>query len=193
MSEPYRWNREQYYRLDEIDVFDGERVELLNGEIWKLGQQSPPHAATVYQTSKALRGIMGAGFVISPKMPVSLTDTCEPEPDVSLAVGVIDDFAGHHPGPSEIVLLVEVADDTLVKDRGLKRGIYASSGIQDYWIVNVNDCQVEVYRQPSPDGIYADIRVYLLGDSIELLSLPGKMIAVADLLPFCSKENNESI
>lgn len=182
MNALYRWNREQYHRLGEIDVFDGERVELLSGEVWRLGPQSPPHAATISRTSRTIRGILGEGFVVSSKMPVSLTDNSEPEPDVSVAIGVIEGFADHHPSVSEIVLLVEVADDTLDKDRGVKRKIYASAGIQDYWIINLIDCQVEVYRQPSLDGTYADVRTYLPTESIELICVPGKEIAASKLL-----------
>lgn len=183
MSRTYRWNLEQYNRLTEIDIFDGARVELLDGEIWTLGRQSPQHATAVQKTRKYLRVIFGNGFVISPKMPVTLTETSEPEPDVSVVLGKIDDYADHHPQPSEILLLVEVADESLAKDREVKRKIYAKASIIDYWIANLIHHQLEVYRQPTPEGIYLDSRIYQPSESVEPLSAPGKSVAVSDLLP----------
>ena len=183
MSQPYRWSVEQYHRFAELDVFDDERVELLDGEIWRLGRQSPSHAATVSRTSKVLRSIFGSDCVFSPKMPVTLSDASEPEPDFSVAVGAANDYCNHHPGPSEILLVVEVADAELDKDRIIKRAIYLRAGIADYWLVNLLDRQLEVYRQPSPAGIYADFRVYQPSESVAPLGAADKLVAVADLLP----------
>jgi Uma2 family endonuclease len=183
MSQPYGWSVEQYNRLAELGVFDDERVELLDGEIWRLGRQSPPHAAIVSKARQVLQDTFGSGLVFSPKMPVTLSDTSEPEPDFSVAVGVVNNYADHHPMPSEILLVVEVADDMIEKDRGIKREIYARAGIVEYWLVNLVDRQLEVYRQPSSTGIYADLQVYLPGQSVAPLSAPDKPIAVSDLLP----------
>lgn len=127
MTEPYRWSVEQYNRLAELGAFDDERIELLDEEIWRYGRQSPTHAAMVSKTRQVLQGIFGGGFVFSPRMPVALSDTSEPEPDFSVAVGVINDYAASHPTLFEVLLIVEVADDTLNKDRSIKRKVYASA------------------------------------------------------------------
>ncbi len=120
MSQPYQWSVEQSHRLAGLDVFDDERVELLGDEIWRIGKQSPLHAAMASRARQVLQSTFGGGFVFSPRMPVTLSDTSEPEPDFSVAVGKIDDYADHHPGPSKIFLVLEVADDALDKDRGIK-------------------------------------------------------------------------
>ena len=129
-----------------------------------------------------------AGTVICPKTPVTLSNYSEPEPDITAAVGKIDDYVDHHPWPSEILLIAEVADDSLPLDKGLKLRIYAEAGIAEYWIVNLINRQLEVYREPSPAGIYAESRVYLPGESVEPLNAPGKSVAVADLLPPVKQE-----
>lgn len=183
MSQPYRWSVEQYNRLAELGVFDDERVELLDGEIWRLSRQSPPRAAIVSKVRQVLQGTFGSGFVFSPKMPVTLSDISESELDFSVAVGVINDYADHHPIPSEILLVVEVADDATEKDRGIRREIYARAGIAEYWVVNIVNWQLEVYRQPSPAGIYMNFHVYLPGQSAAPLGAPDKPVAVRDLLP----------
>lgn len=97
--------------------------------------------------------------------------------------GTWEDYAENHPVQTDILLLAEVSDSTLAKDRGPKLITYAQAGIQDHWIVNLIHRQVEVYREPSIEGIYGKANIYLLGDSIEPLNAPGKAIAVAALLP----------
>lgn len=183
MSQPYQWSVEQCNCLAQLDVFDDERVELLDGDIWRLGRQSPSHAAMVSKTSKALKDLFGSDFVFSTKMPVTLSDSSEPEPDFSVAVGAINDYLDRHPTSSEVLLVVEVADDRLDKDRRIKREIYAKAGILEYWIVDLIHQQLEVYRQPLSSGTYADFQVYLLDQAIAPLGAPDKPIAVADLLP----------
>jgi len=178
-----RWTADEYQRMLEIDLFDGDRVELLRGQIWNAGRQSPPHTTFVHITAKTLKDAFGTGFLVSQKMPVALNDVSEPEPDIAVATGEIDDYAEHHPGTSEILLLAEVADDTLAKDRETKMAIYAEAGVSEYWIVNLIQRQLEVYRQPSPAGIYRDCTTYLLGQCVAPLSGLGKAIMVSELLP----------
>ncbi len=179
----YRWTPEHYHRLSKSGFFDDERVELLSGKIWRLGRQSPLHATMISQAGAILRNIFGDGFVFSTRMPAALSDISEPVPDFSVAAGVINDYADHHPGPTELLLTVEVSDSTLAKDRGMKMAAYAEAGIAEYWIVNLVSRQVEVYRRPLPSGEYADVTVYQPGQMIFPLHLPTKAVAVDDLLP----------
>jgi Uma2 family endonuclease len=110
----------------------------------------------------------------------------EPEPDVAVADGPKGSFAGH---PTTAVLVVEVSDTTLSIDRGRKAGIYARAGIADYWIVNINRRQLEIYRRPVADATaqegyrYDETTIRGEADSATPLAAPQAAIRVVDLLP----------
>lgn len=178
-----RWSHEEYYRLGEMGFFDEERVELLDGRIWKLPPQKTPHFTAVRRTAETLEEVFGANHEIRSQGPLILPNGNEPEPDVLVVPGTVDDYADCHPIVSDCLLLVEVSDSTLAKDRGTKLIDYARAGVKEYWIVNLVHQQLEVYRQPTPEGTYTDYCVYHPGESVEPLSAPGKSVAIADLLP----------
>ena len=110
-----------------------------------------------------------------------------PEPDLAYVDGTDFDYLKGHPKTAR--LIVEVSDSTLRKDRVLKAHLYAHAGIADYWIVNLNDRQVEVHRNPGPDPSrkgryrYADVTVVPADGRVTPLAVPGAVFAVADLLP----------
>jgi len=182
-AEPRHWTREEYYRLGEMGFFDDERVELLNGGIWKLPPQNTPHFTAVRRTTDALEELFGAGYEVRPQGPFSLPNGAEPEPDILVVPGAAEDYADTHPLVTDVILLVEVSDSTLGKDIGPKRVTYAQTGVQDYWVVDLVHRQLEVSRQPSLEGIYADVQIYLPSESVAPLGMPEKQVAVSDLLP----------
>src|SRR5262249_2133679 len=107
----------------------------------------------------------------------------EPEPDISVVRGSIDDYTDHHPGPADVALVVEVTRTTAAKDRKLAR-VYAAGGIPTYWIVNVPKRQLEVYSSPT-GGAYSVSKILREADSVDLV-IDGQVIGqipVADLLP----------
>lgn len=117
---------------------------------------------------------------------MTLDDGTEPEPDVLIVPGSRLDYEDHHPTPLEVLLLVEVSDSTLTKDRGKKAEDYARADIADYWIVNLVDRQLEMLRDPGPlpgGHGYKLRRVLLEGEAIAPLLAPDSAVAVADLLP----------
>ena len=182
---PHRWTTEEYYALAAYGAFDGAgRTELLDGELFLMPPQLTPHASTIFFTTDALRGCFHTGFVVRSQLPITLADGTEPEPDFCVARGTGFDFLHHHPTPAEIVLVVEVSDSTLAKDRTRKAAIYARAGLPEYWIVNVIDRQLEVLRGPRPDGVYGSQTVLLPGETVTPLSAPDAVpIAVSALLP----------
>lgn len=188
-SDFYRWTREQYYRLIEAGFFDDGRVELLEGLIWDMAGQLTLHTTGVRLTQLALEDAFRGTFEVRVQMSITLPDGTEPEPDVAVASGMPLDYLEHHPGPEELLLVAEVSDSTLVKDRGPKLASYARAWIAEYWITNLVNRQLEVYRQPSPAGFYTDFHVYLPGQSVAPFRLPEKPISVADLVPPEPKQN----
>ena len=153
-----------------------------------MSPQKRPHFRTIRAVTEALEEAFGLDYDVQQQGPILFRDESEPEPDVAVVAGSWADYDDHPPS-RDILLLVEVSDSTLRQDRSKKQRDYASEGITDYWIVNLVHRQLEVYRQPSTDGLYADRSVYLPGDSVTPLNAPGKQITVAALLPPAPESN----
>ena len=183
-----RWTRLEYERLIDLAVFGpGERLELLGGQPLVREPQGRPHATGIRLVARALRAVFGSGWSIEAQLPVALDEESEPEPDIAVVVGEPRDYLGAH--PSHPALVVEVALASLALDRGEKASLYARAGVADYWIVNLVDHVLEVYREPvaDPDAAYgwryASTASLRRDDSVAPLALPGSAILVSDLLP----------
>lgn len=184
--QPRRWTRTEYHTLADMGWFRGQRVELIDGRIMVQSPQNWPHASTTDQVAEVLRDTLGAGYWVRMQLPLDLGEPSEPEPDLSAVVGKRVHYTAH---PTTAVLVVEVSDTTLRYDRSQKASLYARAGIDDYWIVNLVDRQLEVRRQPVPDSSqpfgfgYAQETVLTPADFVAPLASPQARIAVADLLP----------
>lgn len=176
-----RWTREQFEAAAAKGAFDDDpRIELLDGHILSMPVQSPRHVIAVDQTRDALASIFRDNFYVRAQSPFALDDLSAPEPDVAVVPGTRYDYASKH--PTRAILLVEISDTTLAKDRGPKLRAYARNGVPEYWIVNLPDAQVEVHREPHGET-YASRQVFRSGQTISALNRPDAVIAVADLLP----------
>jgi len=175
-------NVHEYHRMVEAGILDGdERVELLAGQIVNKAAKTPPHCAVVKRTMELLQKSLGSLVFLSIHDAVRLDDYSEPEPDISVVIPDPLYYEDHHPIPSEIYLIIEVADTTLRTDCGIKAKIYAESGITDYWVLDVNNRQLHVFREPSQDGYQS--RVILADDaSISLLQFPDFSFLVSEML-----------
>jgi Uma2 family endonuclease len=183
---PRRWTRAEFYRMGDLGLFQGQRAELIEGEIMVMSPQNWPHSSTVDRAGEVLKQLLGGGVWVRTQLPLNLGAASDPEPDVSVVVGRRGDYTDH---PTATLLVVEVSDTTLDYDRGRKASLYAQAGVADYWIVNLVDRQVEVYRQPGPDATqfyghgFGSQSTYGPGDTIAPLAFPQIGIPVADLLP----------
>ncbi len=151
---PRKWTRSEYYRMGELGLFNGQRVELLDGEVIVMSPMGAGHAAAVTKVAHALFRAFGEGFSVRVQLPLALDPTTEPEPDVAVITGSPDDYLDEH--PSTAVLIVEVADTSLAYDRTEKARVYARANISEYWIVNLLERQLEVYRKPQGER-YAEV------------------------------------
>ncbi len=179
----YRWTREAFEKLAEVGLVDPDaRLELIDGEILqKMSPQSSRHAAAIRWIEEALRRLFPLDqYDVRVQLPLALDSYSEPEPDVAVVEGTIDDYVEAH--PSTAVLVVEVADASLAFDRTRKAALYARAGIPDYWIVNLIDGVLEVYRQPQ-NNAYQQHMVLALHDQIAPLARPGAFLEVARLFP----------
>jgi len=182
------WTRLEYERLVETGFFrPGEPIELIGGQLLVAEPVGEPHAVAVGLTEDALRVAFGAGWVVREEKPIALDDDSEPEPDLAVVQGKHRDYLVGH--PVRPVLVVEVAESSLATDRDDKGSLYARGGITDYWIVNLLDRVLEVYREPVPDPSapfgwrYGSVEILGPPASVSPLVVPGARVAVGDLLP----------
>ncbi len=175
-----RWTREEYYRMAEAGLFDGRRVELVRGEVIEMTPQKSRHATGVTLVYTSLSAAFGDKYVARIQLPLILGLDSDPEPDAAVVPGNVRDFVDAH--PSTATLVVEVADSSLDYDRTTKCALYAESGIPEYWIVNLVERQLEVYRKPE-GGAYGERLVLGPSESVEPLSGSRVRVLVADLLP----------
>lgn len=181
---PRRWTREEYYRAAELGLFGPEeRLELLDGEIiQKMSPQKPPHAVAVGQAGDILSVAFGSGCHIRTEKPLILNVRSEPEPDVVVAPGKRADYLLEHPRAADVLLVIEIADTTLRFDRTRKMPAYARVGVREYWIINLLERQVEVYRDPSGSR-YRSRTIHHEGEMIIPLTAPNASVSISDLLP----------
>jgi Uma2 family endonuclease len=183
--ETRRFTRLEYDRLIEQGFFDeDERIELLDGQLVVREPQSSRHAVTVDLVREAPQHAFGTGYYVRGHSPVALDDVSEPEPDIAVVRGRLRDYASQH--PASPVLVVEVADSSLGKDRGRKAALYARAGIADYWIVNLNDHVLEVYREPGRTAgrwKYRSVSLLRPRATVAPLAAPKRRLPVASLLP----------
>lgn len=144
----HRFSVDQYEKMIEVGVLtSNDRVELIEGIVVQKMTQHPPHAVAIDYTLDALRPLLSEGWRLREQKPIKISDS-EPEPDLVVVRGPLQRYERRHPGPREIALLIEVADTSLEADRQDKGRTYARARIPVYWIINLNDRQVEVYTQP---------------------------------------------
>lgn len=187
VAEPARrlWTRDEYYRMADLGWFQGQRTELIGGEVVVVSPQKYRHAYALDKAGNLLRRAFGEGFWVRTQLPLQCTGMSEPEPDVSVVPGTRDDYEDH---PTHALLVVEVADTTLHFDRTQKMSLYAQSGVPEYWIANLIDRVLEVHRSPVEDesqpfgARYAGVQRLTPGQTVTPLEKPDAAIAVADLL-----------
>jgi len=184
-----RFTLDEYHRLIELGFFDNtERIELINGYLISMSPINPPHAACTSHLVGLLHGCFDSDVVIRSQSPITLPDlVSEPEPDIVVARPDANYYADRHPGGDDILLLIEVSDTTLASDRTTKGSTYAAAGIQEYWIANLLERQIEVYQSPMPpvDGVtdYQTRIIYRGADVITPQALPDCRIAVEQIIP----------
>jgi Uma2 family endonuclease len=182
-----RWQRLEYDRLVGLGVFRGEPIELIGGQLVVAEPQGAYHAAAINQVEYALRAVLPPGWIVRVQAPVSLDDESEPEPDLVVVQGRPRDY--RHAHPTQPALAVEVAESSLEFDREHKGSLYARAAIQDYWIVNLVDRVLEVYRDPGPAPSaaygwrYRSTARLAPSAVVAPLAFTSIQIAVADLLP----------
>ncbi len=182
-----RWTRLECERLVDLGAFgSGDHVELLGGNLMVCESQGTPHMTGIRMAEEVLRRVF-TGWEVRTQAPVALDDESEPEPDVVVAPESFRDY--RHAHPARPVLLVEVTEASLESDREHKGSVYARARVPEYWIINLVDNILEVYRDPIVDSTapfgwrYGWISRLGVGDIVSPLAADQVRVAVADLLP----------
>jgi Uma2 family endonuclease len=179
---PQCFTVDQYDQMIEKGILTKEdRVELINGEIVAKMSIGKKHALGVRRLVRLFGSTVGDRAIVDPQNPLILDDS-EPEPDVNLLKMRDDLYASRKPRAADVLLLVEVADFSLDDDREVKGPLYARNRIPEYWIVNLIDDCLEVYRSPRANGTWRKKLILERGDKVEILALPGAVFNVSDLV-----------
>ncbi|MBA4067756.1 MAG: Uma2 family endonuclease [Isosphaera sp.] len=183
---PWKWTREDYYKLGELGFFDGKRVELIRGEIVEMSPINEPHAAGVGLVDDALRPVFAVGYHTRVQQPFWVPGGqfgTDPQPDVAVVPG---GRRGRTAPPTAATVIVEVADATLFYDTTTKAQLYAEAGVTDYWVLDLANRQLLVFRDPAPvpgGASYRTGTAHGPADAVAPLAAPNATARVADLLP----------
>jgi len=169
--------RDEYDKLIALGAFEDERIELLEGALVEMSPPGPPHSSAVDMLTMLLVPALVGRAIVRVQGPFAAERISEPEPD--LMVMPLGDYTSSHPEQAQLV--IEVSESSLRKDRGIKQRIYARNGVADYWIVNLVERVVEVYREPAGDR-YASVQRFLPGASITLLAFPDVAVSVSSVI-----------
>jgi len=177
----HRLTRRDYYRLGEAGILDeGDRVELLEGQLVDMSPIGPRHAIVTDNLNELLVRAFAGRSRIRCQEPVVLDDGSEPQPDFALVRRPWRGYPNTHPEPGDIFLLIEVADSSLDFDRTVKLELYARAGIREVWIVDLTTDGVLVHRRPS-GGSYGSVARVEAPGMLGVEELPGVMIPVAEV------------
>ena len=175
------WTVDEYHRMGEVGLLDADsRVELIEGEIVEMAPIGDAHAAISNRLNRLLVLAVSERGIVAVGNPVRLSSRSEPQPDFSV-LRPRADYQTRGPRPDDVMLAVEVSDTTLRRDRRVKLALYARAGIPEFWIVNLEAGEIEIYRSPAGDA-YAAVERKGAGDVATIEALPGVTIAVSQIL-----------
>jgi Uma2 family endonuclease len=178
----HRFSAEEYHRLAEVGILSpNARVELIEGAIHDMSPIGPFHSGVTMRLNRFFNTRAKGRWIVSAQNPIGLDNYSEPQPDLALLKPAPDDYVSHHPTPDDVFLLIEVADSTLDFDRGKKLQVYARAGILEFWIINLQESTIEIYREPHFTG-YENKTVVRAGDKACPATFPDAAVDVAELL-----------
>jgi len=161
-------------------ILDARRVELLKGEIVEMSPEGEPHAYFSSEAGEYLIRLLGDRATIRLSKPITLALDSEPEPDIAIVQRLGREYLEHHPYPQNIFWLIEYSDSSLDKDLEIKSKVYAEAKIPEYWVVNLKNRQLVVFREPQ-NGEYAS-KSTLTGGTIYPLAFPDVAISVNSIV-----------
>ena len=176
-----KWSLDDYHRMIEIGLLDGRQVELLNGEIINMAPKGPEHAQINTDSGDYLRELLGSKALVRDAKPITIPNSnSEPEPDLAIVEPLRAIYRSQHPYPENVFWLIEYSKTTLSKDLEIKRKAYAAALINEYWVIDLKNQQLKVFREPI-NGNYARELTFTCGE-ISPLAFPEIKISIQRLL-----------
>lgn len=177
-----RFTTDEYHWMGRVGILtEDDRVELIDGEIIELPPIGDRHSASCSKLNRFISVGVGEAAIVRVQDPIKIGPHSEPQPDVAVVSARADFYATGHPVPGDVLLIVEVADTSLGYDRGTKLPLYASAGIPEVWLVDLQGRHVEMHRDPSPER-YRTVEVRASGQRVTAQLLPQVDLAVDDIL-----------
>jgi Uma2 family endonuclease len=174
-----KWSIDDYHKMIETGLLDGRSVELINGEIIQMLPEGIAHSFYCRGTAKYLRSILGDRAEISEAHPISLPNDSEPEPDIAVLKTPDTRYQSRHPAPADLFWLIEIANTTLVNDLGVKKDLYALSGILEYWVMDLQTSELKIFRDLNATEYRSEIS--LSSGTISPLAFPDLAIEISRL------------
>jgi Uma2 family endonuclease len=178
----HKFTTEQFHQMGEAQIFQpSDRLELIEGEVITMSPIGFRHAFVINYLGNSLPRQLGERAIISIQNPIRLDSHSEPQPDLVLLKPCEDFYAHQLPQAQDVLLLIEVADSSLSYDREIKIPLYAKHRINEVWLVNLNQAQLEVYRSPQ-EGYYQDQTILIASQTLTPLAFPELEIALTRIL-----------
>ncbi|WP_193195430.1 Uma2 family endonuclease [Nostoc sp. MG11] len=183
-----RFTIAEYHRMAELGFFkEDDRVELIKGEIFYMAVKGTPHSVCETRLERELYKLVGDRATLRGQQPITLSNYSEPEPDRVIAKNRDDDYLTNHPSPSDVLLLIEIADSFFKYDQEVKLLLYAEANISNYWIFNLVDnslgCYSEPYQYLQGKFGYRRKLIYLPNESVNLPYFPDLVLDLSKVFP----------
>lgn len=175
-----KWTLEDYHHMISTGLLDDKSVELIQGDVVEMAPEGKPHAYFSTKSDKHLTKLLGDRALVLQAKPITLPNQSEPQPDISVVQPLDEEYLEHHPYVENIFWLIEYSDTTLKKDLELKSSTYAEVGIREYWIANLRERVLMVFRDPEGDK-YMSREDYTSG-SLSPLSFPDVQVEVSSII-----------
>jgi Uma2 family endonuclease len=175
-----KWSIQDYHQMISTGLLNDRQVELICGEIVEMSPEGAPHSSYCGEIGEYFRKILGTRAKVREAHPITLPNNSEPEPDIAIVRNRSTLYRDRHPYPEDIFWLVEVANSTLAKDVGIKKDLYANAGIEEYWVLNLPESVLIVFRDLTTSG-YQSTTSFTSG-TISPLAFPDISIDIQQLL-----------
>lgn len=177
-----RFSVSEYYRMAEVGILGrDERVELVEGVIVEMSAMGSRHAACVDQLNRHLNSLVGGEMLVRVQSPVRLDDASEPEPDLALLKPREDFYSTEHPGPGDVLLVIEVSETSAEYDVEVKLPLYARAGIPETWLVDLTTDTVEAHSRPASGGYRQTLRAKR-GETLKSEAVSGLELSAEGVL-----------
>ncbi len=178
------WTVGEYRQMSELGILKADhRTELIAGQILVMAAKGTPHVLGLRLLAAVLSELISSySFFVSTQDPICLNEFSEPEPELAIVRGTPLEYADRHPNANDLVLIVEVSDSTLKYDCDVKDKLYAQAGIEDYWVLDVRNQKLHIFRNPTPTG-YTSHLILDQPNAIAPLAFPDRSVALANILP----------